>query len=98
MSAAVEYADFLAAKAQVADEAGFPDLDPGDINPALMPHQRDAVAWAVRGGRRAIFASFGLGKTIIQLEVVRLTMQHVGPRARGLIAPTLFDLDDDLAS
>ena len=79
------YADFLAAKAQVADETGFPDVDPAHINPMLMPHQRDIVEWAVRGGRRAIFASFGLGKTIIQLEAVRLTMQHVGPSARGLI-------------
>jgi len=79
------YTEFLTAKAQVADETGFPDVNPTDINPILMPHQRDAVEWAIRGGRRAIFASFGLGKTIIQLEVVRLTMQHVGPHARGLI-------------
>ena len=79
------YTEFLTAKAQVADETGFPDVNPADINPILMPHQRDAVEWAIRGGRRAIFASFGLGKTIVQLEVVRLTMQHVGPHARGLI-------------
>jgi DNA modification methylase len=80
-----DYAAFLAAKAAVAEETGFPDVDPADINPLLKPHQRDAVEWAVRGGRRAIFASFGLGKTIMQLETVRLTMAHVGPRARGLI-------------
>jgi vacuolar-type H+-ATPase catalytic subunit A/Vma1 len=29
------------------------------------------VRWAVRGGRRAIFAAFGLGKTVIQLETLR---------------------------
>ena len=79
------YESFLAAKAQVAEETGFPDIDPADVNPILKPHQRDAVVWAVRGGRRALFASFGLGKTIIQLEAVRLTMAHVGPAARGLI-------------
>ncbi len=79
------YADFLAAKAEVAEECGFPEVDPSDVNPILKPHQRDAVVWAVRGGRRAIFASFGLGKTIIQLEAVRLTMKYVGEHARGLI-------------
>ena len=81
----MDYDTFLAAKAQVADEVGVPTIDPADINPMLKPHQRDAVLWAVRGGRRAVFASFGLGKTIIQLEAVRLTMRSVGPHARGLI-------------
>lgn len=81
----MSYADFLAAKAQVADETGFPEVDPADVNPILKPHQRDAVVWSVRGGRRAVFASFGLGKTVIQLETLRLTMQYVGEHARGLI-------------
>lgn len=79
------YADLLAAKAQVATDAGIPTVNATDIHPLLKPHQRDAVLWAVRGGRRAIFASFGLGKTLMQLETVRLTMQSVGPAARGLI-------------
>lgn len=85
MTVPLTYEEFLAGKAEVAEESGFPLVSPDDVNPLLKPHQRDAVVWAVRGGRRAIFASFGLGKTIIQLEVVRLTMQHVGPHARGLI-------------
>jgi len=42
------------------------------------------VVWAVRGGRRAIFASFGLGKTLMQLEAVRLILAKLG-RGRGLI-------------
>ena len=79
------YAEFLTAKAQVADEEGFPTVDAVDVNPLLKPHQRDMVLWAVRGGRRAIFANFGLGKTVVQLETVRLTMTFVGAQARGLI-------------
>lgn len=79
------YAEFLDSKAAIARESGFPDADPADVNPVLKPHQRDAVLWAVRGGRRAIFASFGLGKSVMQLEAVRLTMAHVGRGARGLI-------------
>ncbi len=79
------YQELLAGKAQVATEVGVPDVSVDAINPALYPHQRDAVEWMVRGGRRALFASFGLGKTVIQLETVRLTMAAVGPTARGLI-------------
>ena len=79
------YAEFLARKAQVAPETGFPAVTVADVNPILKPHQRDTVVWAVRGGRRAIFAQFGLGKTVMQLEALRLTMAHVGPQARGLI-------------
>jgi len=77
------YAGFLAAKAQLATAAGL-DVDASDVNPILKPHQRDAVAWAVRGGRRAVFAAFGLGKTLIQLEIVRVVLDKLGG-GRGLI-------------
>ena len=78
------YAEFLAGKAQLARSHGFLDVTPEDVHPALLPHQRDAVAWAVRGGRRAIFASFGLGKTLMQLEACRLVLANLG-RGRALI-------------
>jgi hypothetical protein len=51
-----------------------PEISPGEIHPVLKPHQRAIVQWAVRGGRRGIFASFGLGKTLIQLETLRLIL------------------------
>jgi DNA modification methylase len=74
------YAAFLAGKATVAPLDGF-HVDPVAVNAILKPHQRDLVVWAVRGGRRAIFAAFGTGKTVIQLETVRLTLAHAGGRA-----------------
>jgi len=77
------YQEFLAAKAQLAPTTGL-QVDPGEVHSALKPHQRDAVCWAVRGGRRAVFASFGLGKTLIQLEIVRLVLAKLGG-GRGLI-------------
>ena len=77
------YHEFLAAKAQLATATGL-EVDPGEVHPALLPHQRDAVVWAVRGGRRALFESFGLGKTIQQLEIVRLVLAKLGG-GRGLI-------------
>ena len=60
-----EYYDFLKRKIDIAPESGF-EIPPEAVNPALKPHQRDAVMWAVRGGRRALFESFGLGKTAQQ--------------------------------
>lgn len=72
-----EYRDFLASKMVIAKKTGIA-IDPGEISPMLKPHQRDAVVWAVAGGRRAIFAAFGLGKTIMQLEWCRLIHEHKG--------------------
>lgn len=74
------YADFLHSKVVIAPESGF-DVDPAAVNPALKPHQRDAVAWACKGGRRALFESFGLGKTVQELEWCRLCVQHNGGKA-----------------
>lgn len=77
------YAEFLRAKATIAGRSGF-EIDPGEVNPILKPHQRDAVVWAVAGGRRALFESFGLGKTLQQLEICRLVLERLGG-GRGLI-------------
>ncbi|MEU8270160.1 DNA methyltransferase [Sphaerisporangium sp. NPDC049002] len=77
------YTEFLEAKASLAVPTGL-HVDPCDVHPILKPHQRDAVVWAVRGGRRAVFASFGLGKTLIQLEIIRLVLAKLGG-GRGLI-------------
>jgi len=76
------YQAFLAAKAQLAPASGI-DIDPGKVHPILKPHQRDAVLWAIHGGRRALFESFGLGKTLQQLEIERLILAETG--GRGLI-------------
>lgn len=78
-----EYHAFLSAKAALAPVHGFAiDLD--RISPILKPHQQLAVRWLVHGGRRALFASFGLGKTLMQLEAIRLILlKHGG--GKGLI-------------
>lgn len=80
----MSYAEFLRAKAQLATTSGFLDVSADDVHPILKPHQRDVVAWAVRGGRRALFESFGLGKTLQQLEIERLVLERLGG-GRGLI-------------
>lgn len=65
------YRRFVNDKLTLAARSGVP-CDPNQINPILKPHQRDIVQWAVEGGQRAIFASFGLGKTMMQLEICRI--------------------------
>lgn len=76
----MEYQDFLKSKMVIAPDSGF-DVDPSEVNPALLPHQRDAVVWAVHGGKRALFESFGLGKTVQELEFCRLVIEHEGGKA-----------------
>lgn len=74
------YRQFLESKMVLAPETGF-DIDPAEVNPALLPHQRDAVVWAVHGGKRALFESFGLGKSVQQLEFCRIVTEHEGGQA-----------------
>lgn len=66
------YVDFIAAKIKLARSHGAATAG-GAINPLLKGHQHDAVRWALHGGRRAIFAAFGLGKTNMQIEWLRLS-------------------------
>jgi len=77
-----DYYEFIKSKIVIANETGF-DIDDNDLSPVLFPHQRDAVKWAVKGGRRALFESFGLGKTIQQLEIIRLILERY--EGKGLI-------------
>ena len=69
------YEEFLRAKVKLASFTGF-DVPMEAVNPALKPHTRDIVRWAVKGGNRAVFASFGLHKTATQLEILRLIGAH----------------------
>ena len=71
----MDYKDFLKAKIKLASFRGF-DVSPEEINPGLKPHTRDIVRWAVQGGNRAVFASFGLHKTVTALEWFRLIGIH----------------------
>lgn len=75
------YHAFLARKMVAAPADGIA-IDPGAVNPALAPHCRAIVPWALAGGRRAVFAAFGLHKTSIQLEIMRLILAaHPGEAA-----------------
>jgi DNA modification methylase len=79
----MNYQEFLGSKIKLSEQLGF-DCDPSECHPILKDHQRAQVAWAVRGGRRALFDAFGLGKSIMQMEIIRLVLQKSG-KPRGLI-------------
>lgn len=74
------YKEFLETKIELATESGF-IVDPKKVNKVLKPHQRDAVVWALKGGRRALFESFGLGKTVQEIEFCHLAAEYSGGRA-----------------
>ena len=63
--------EFLKNKIKIAPKQGF-ECSLDEINPRMKPHNRLMVKWMVEGGRRACFASFGLHKTVTQLEAVSL--------------------------
>lgn len=62
----MNYKEFLESKVAVAPQTGF---ECGELNANMFPHQQDVTRWSLKGGRRAIFASFGNGKTVIGLEL-----------------------------
>lgn len=73
----IPYEEFLSNKAVFATSHGF---EPAPCPEIFRPHQKDATQWAIRGGRRALFLAFGLGKTFVQLEIARQVCQHTGGR------------------
>lgn len=81
-----DYLDFLRGKVKLARLTGF-EVPLESINPALKPHTRAIVQWCVKGGNRAVFASFGLHKTATQIETLRIIGKHTG--RPGLITAPL---------
>lgn len=75
-----DYLDFLKEKVPLAGFSGY-EVEDAEIHPMLKPHQRACVRWAVKGGNRALFEAFGLGKSLQQIEIVRLTRGRAGGKA-----------------
>lgn len=82
----MKYLDFLKSKMNLAEDTGF-FVEKEQLSPCLMPHQKDSVQWALSGGRRAIFARFGLGKTVMQLEFNRQALLHEGGGRALFVVP-----------
>lgn len=70
-----DYKAFLEAKTERFAGVGF---DPEDLNPNLMPFQRDIVRWACMKGRAAVFSDCGTGKSIMQLAWADAVSEFTG--------------------
>lgn len=80
LSKQMDYLEFLKTKIEIATDTGF-IVDRSNINKALKFHQGDAVAWALKGGCRALFESFGLGKTVQEIEFCYQVIKKFGGKA-----------------
>lgn len=61
------YRQFIESKILEVYDGGF-TVERSEINPNCFPHQVDVIQWMLKGGNRAAFCSFGLGKTVMQLQ------------------------------
>ena len=82
----MDYEKFLLSKIRIAERSGLKDIQVNIPDVFLdgtrpKPHQIDAVKWAIEGGRRALFESFGLGKTIQQLLICKNIAEQANVRA-----------------
>lgn len=73
----MNYETFLKSKIVVAEKFGI-DTSKLKFAAKLKSHQRDIVQFCLEGGRRAIFANFGLGKTFMQLEIADQLIELTG--------------------
>ena len=85
MSEVMNYLEFLESKVPVAEECGFDP--PSAAQESLFPHQVDLANWAARGGQRAVFAAFGLGKTRINLQLATWVTELDGDNTFLIVAP-----------
>lgn len=74
------YEDLLRSKLEFDTRCGFA-IEADEVPDILLPHQRDMVRWAVDQGRAAIFAAFGLGKSIMQLAACDIIAKRTNGRA-----------------
>lgn len=66
-----KYIEFLKAKVQTSAHRGI-EIDPSELHPSSKPHQRDMTTWCLRNGTALLAASYGLGKTHVQIDIARI--------------------------
>lgn len=81
----MNYRDFIEKKIALSPFGGF-EVEEKELPECLKPHQKDIVRWALKGGQRAIFAKFGLGKSLIQLAIMQQVVRVTGKKTL-IVAP-----------
>lgn len=79
-----KYQEFLRSKITIVPDTGFEPLS--KPHESLKPHQVDVCLWAIGKGRAAVFASFGLGKSRIQLQLMKWVHEFTGGKVL-IVAP-----------
>lgn len=69
-----DYRDFIESKRVTFQGRGLDHIP--DLSPAMFPHQRHAVEFALRRGRAALFLDTGLGKSLCALDWGRIVVEH----------------------
>lgn len=91
------YQEFLQQKIAISENFGF-EVSLDEIHPILKPHQKAIVQWAVRGGRRALFESFGSpsrpGRGVERIPIFNDSLFYLRQAEHESSIPTLFDLLD----
>jgi hypothetical protein len=70
------YLQFLKNKVARAQQTGFEP--PSPPHPSLFGHQAYSATYLCRGGRRACFENFGLGKTRINIQCGKWVIEQTG--------------------
>lgn len=73
------YEDLLASKIIIAERNGI-SCNVADLHPSTKPHQAVSIEWALERGAALVAADCGLGKTHINIEVLRLVLKYVGAK------------------
>ena len=72
----MDYHEFLISKIPTIPKQGFtPESSCPDW---FKPHQVDCSHWAIEKGRAALFESFGMGKTVQQLQIMKWVHERTG--------------------
>jgi hypothetical protein len=71
----IDYESFLAQKLIASQPSGF-TVDDDKLSKHAFDYQRAIVKWACYRGKAAIFARYGTGKTIIQLDWAHQVANH----------------------
>lgn len=82
----MNYEEFLRTKIDLAKDSGF-DISEDELNPVMLPHQKLSVKWALKGGRRALFENYGLGKSCDELEFCHQAVKHEGGGKALIVCP-----------
>ena len=72
----MDYHEFLISKIPTIPQQGFTPETP--CPEWFKPHQVDCSHWAIEKGRAALFESFGMGKTVQQLQIMRWVHERTG--------------------